>query len=348
MKNVISFAVMLSTSVAAYALPPITEQPVIDSPKTLYWPSDSAPGNPDLTTPTANILNDLHGNVGQCDLVLSSEGNYHMALLELWKQYLADYPGDGVTRMYTTSPPISPGQISGGVSFGNLKVSCPPQLAVGSAQVMSKLQQMGAAEGQVTQLYSNYGAVILVKKGNPKHIQSVWDLGRPDVHLVTPNPTLESGAFTNYATSIYQIAALDPNPPADMNADKLFNAIFNNPSNDPASKRGDADVKWLAGARIHHRDEPWSIAYGEADAGVILYHLAKYIKATFPDQFDIVPLGGTIDNPQPLPGNVTGKTFIVRIKGSWTSQQVMAREHLLGEFMSPLFTQILESKGLKR
>ncbi|MHB8453115.1 MAG: substrate-binding domain-containing protein [Acidiferrobacterales bacterium] len=353
MRKTVGLCLLFFASAAAQAqLPAITGQPYIDSPKLLYWPRDFVSSGPDLTTPTANELNDLHGSVGQCDLVVSSEGNYHMALHELWMQYLKDYPNDGSTRMYTTSPPVSPGQISGGVTFGNLKVTCPPQIAVGSMKVMAKLQGLGALDGPPVALYANYGDVILVKKGNPKHIHTVWDLGRPDVRLVTPNPTLEPGAFSNYATTIYEVAALDPNPPSGMTADKLFNSIFNSASPDRDGLRDsdrDADIpKWLAGARIHHRDEPWSIAYGHADAGVILYHLAKYIKATFPDQFDIVPIGGTVDNPQPLPGNVTGTTYIAKLNGPWTQQQLDARDHVWNEYMSYSFTQMLDQNGLKR
>jgi hypothetical protein len=33
-----------------------------------------------LHNPTSNVLYDLHGKVDRCDLALSTEGNYHMAL----------------------------------------------------------------------------------------------------------------------------------------------------------------------------------------------------------------------------------------------------------------------------
>ena len=78
---------------------------------------------------------------------------------------------------------------------------------------MEKLGQAGLTEGQVLPLYQDRGVVILVKRGNPKGIHTVWDLGRQDVRLVTPNPKLEPGAFENYAGSLYHIARHDKNPP---------------------------------------------------------------------------------------------------------------------------------------
>lgn len=319
-------------------LPAVTGHPVFDTPKLLYWPRDFGPGNPDLTDPAGDELNDLHGTAGHCDLVLSTEGNYHMALHDLWMKYLKDYPNDGATRLYTTSPPVAPAQImKGGVRFGNFTVDCRPQLSVGSMKVMNKLKAEGALDGQPVPLYTNNGDVILVKRGNPKHIHSVWDLGRPDVHVVTPNPRLEPGAFNNYATTIYQIAEHTKGPQG-WTADRLFNSIFN------SHEKG----KWIAGLRIHHRDVPQAIAYGHADAGVLLYHLALFTKQSFPGKFDIIPLGGTVNDPRPEAGNVTTVTYIAKVKGHWTPRQEADRDHLYKELMSPAFTKILEEHGLKR
>ena len=117
-------------------------------------------------------------------------------------------------------------------------------VAVASKIVIDRLVHAGYAEGPVYPLYRDRGAVILVKKGNPKQICSVWDLGRKDVRLVTPNPKLEPGAFGNYLATLYGIAVRDEHPPKQMSAGALMNGIFNN--------TGDDACKWLAGPRIHH------------------------------------------------------------------------------------------------
>lgn len=334
-------ALMMSAAVAQAAPPVITKEPVLDTSQVLSWPRDVEPAGPDLTNPTSNMLEDLHGSLGQCDLMFSTEGNYNMALKEAWAKYITDYPNDGSTRMYTTSPPVSPGQVTkGSVQIGNFRIACRPQVAVGNKAVMDKLRAADALEGEPKPLYSVQGSVILVKKGNPKNIKAVWDLGREGVRLVTPNPKLEPGAFKRYAGTIYDVAANDQQPPKDMTADGLFNTIFNGQSGD--------SMKWLAGARIHHRDEPWSIAYGHADAALIMYHLAKHTVATFPDMFEMIPIGGAVDEPKPLPGNAKGDTFIVKIKGDWNDKQKLAADHLYTALLSNDFTQVLHKHGLKR
>ena len=331
----------LGAGIAHAAPPAISKEPALDTAQVLEWPRDVQPTGPDLTNPTSNMLEDLHGEVGQCDLMFSTEGNYNMALKELWAKYIADNPNDGPNRMYSTSPPVSPGQVTkGSLQIGNYRMTCRPQVAVGNKAVMDKLRAANAFDGEPASLYAIQGSVILVKKGNPKQIKTVWDLSKKDVRLVTPNMKLEPGAFKRYSETIYNVAANDTNPPKGMTADKLYNILFNGESGDP--------MKWLQGARIHHRDEPWSIAVGHADAALIMYHLAKHTVTTFPDKFEMIPIGGTAAEPKPLPGNATGETFVVKIKGDWTDKQKAAADHLYTALLSDDFTQILQKHGLKR
>jgi len=323
-------------------MPKITGNPVIDTPQLLDWPVDRGMVTPNLNDPTSNTLFDLHGTISSCDLVLSTEGNYHPALQDVWPILLGKFKGQPLHNyFYTTSPPIIVEQIQNQIlEFGNLYITCMPSVAIATRVVMDKLVQAGYADGPVYPLYQDRGAVILVKKGNPKQIRSVWDLGRKDVRLVTPNPRLEPGAFQNYLTTLHGIAAHDKHPPEDISVEALINSIFNN--------AGDDAYKWLAGARIHHRDLPWSVAYGRADAAIILYHLGLFTVQTFPDIFEIVPLGGTIADPHPLEGTSISTRFLVRIKGNWSAWQLEAREKLVGTLLSDGFTKILEKRGLHR
>ena len=87
---------------------------------------------------------------------------------------------------------------------------------------------------------------------------------------------------------------------------------------------------------------------GNADAGLMFYHLALFTKRSFPTLFDIVPLGGTLRNPVPLEGNKVGKMFAVRITGRWTEEQKQYRENLLALYTSGIFSNILASHGLLR
>ena len=321
---------------------PITGKPIIDSPELLEWPYDGGIVIPNLNDPTSNVLHDLHGRVSSCELVLSSEGNYHPALVDIWPLFLSKFKDRPLANwLFTTSPPVASLQIDHQVlQVGNLYVTCKPQVVVGSQRAIKPLEEAGHTEGRPYPLYQDRGSVILVKKGNPKKIRGVWDLGRADVQYVSPNPVLEPGAFGNYAGTIYNIAQNDPHPVREMTAEKLFDILFNGESQNPN--------QWLAGPRIHHRDMPWSIAHGRGDAGVILYHLGLYIRQIFADKFDLVPLGGTISDPRPLKGTMLETRFVVCIRGDWTIRQIEACEKFIQTLLSDDFTKILEKRGIKR
>ena len=338
---ILAFILMVNLRVWA-EMPPITGKPVIDAPLLLAWPADLGVLVPNLNDPTANTLNDFHAQISSCDLVFSTEGNYHPALKDIWPVFLAKFKDQPLLNwFYTTSPPVSVAQIENQMlQIGNLYATCRPAVVAATLKVIARLEQAGHTEGPALPLLRDRGQVLLVKKGNPKKIRSVWDLGRKGVRLVTPNPKLEPGAFENYTGTIYHIAAQDPHPPKGMSAAKLFNLLFNGGSGDPE--------KWLAGPRIHHRDLPWSVAYGRADAAVIFYHLGLYTQQTFPDQFTLVPLGGTVAHPQPLPGTISITRYLVRIKGNWTPRQLEAREKLIETLLSAEFTKVLENRGLLR
>lgn len=96
-----------------------------------------------------------------------------------------------------------------------------------------------------------------------------------------------------------------------------------------------------------HREQPWAVYSGKADAGVIFYHLALYFTRSFPDKFEIVPLGGTAENPEPVEGNRIGVMQAVRVKGNWNAKQLEARERLMDALSSQDFADILPQHGLR-
>lgn len=290
------FTVLLTTNTSFAGVPEITGRPTIDKPQLLEWPLDRPITDPkeylktDLSEPTANNINDLHANISKCDdinIVLSTAGNYHMALRELWYDHYLPNNSDLIGNwFYTTSPPISPDQIEKEMlTFGNIRLECRPIIAVGPQGLMNSLKKKKFIDEDADiKVIKNQGNVILVKKGNPKNIKTIWDLGRKDIKVVTSNPDTETGSFGNYSSSIYNIALNDNDKPAGWTAERLFNSIFNSekqfnehPSKHKNQSNHRKHIKWLAGKRIHHREVPWSIAYGQADAGLIFYHLALYM-----------------------------------------------------------------------
>ena len=380
-----SVAILFMTlSLNAFAaVPAITGSPEIDTPQLLDWPLDIPATSPDLSEPTSNRIYDLHARISNCEdtnVVLSTAGNYHMALRDLWYDYYLPKTEDIVRNWYyTTSPPVSAEQIQNkSLTFGNVRLECTPSIAVGPKGLMNNLRNLGMLAEEPIAVIRNYGNVILVKKGNPKHIKNIWDLGRPNVRVVTSNPDSEPGSFNNYSTSIFDIADNDPDKPHGMTAEKLFNSIFNGHNrgyNHEHNRKHEGEYddenydeyddeyydeykhrknhsrfnnKWLSGKRIHHREVPWSVAYGDADAGIMFYHLGLYMVRTFPDLYDIVPLGGTVEFPEPVVGNRVATLFIAKINGEFNQDQLAAREELVDAYLSFDFDVILANHGIRR
>lgn len=80
--GVICLGMLVSVGTLA-DMPKIIGTPVLDTPKILEWSWDEGLKIPNLDNPTADLLWDFHGTLNECDLLLSIEGNYHMALHDI-------------------------------------------------------------------------------------------------------------------------------------------------------------------------------------------------------------------------------------------------------------------------
>jgi len=322
-------------------IPNIASKPtVITQPILLKWPSDLDNSLSDISEATANRLNDIHGTINQCDLLLSSSGNYHMAFKNIWDMFLHKkaIPMNFKNCLYTTTPPIIEKQLlNGGFNIGNLSIQTKPQVAIIPGKLSEVLQQQNLIEDDPLPLIQNKGNVLLVSKNNPKKISSIWDLAKNNVRIATPNPDSEPGTFNNFSHSIFNIANQISDKKSDS-ADNLFNEIFS--SNNK--------TKWICGEKIMHREIPWLIASNFADVAVVFYHLAKHICELFPNQFSIIPLGGSVDKPNPLPGNRIGVLHLVKIKSLWTEKQIQARNAMIEILTSDECTHLLHNCGLER
>ena len=159
-------------------MPKITGKPVIDAPPLLDWPADSGPVIPNLNDPSSNLLNDVHAQLSSCDLVLSTEGNFHPALKDIWPRYLEKFKDRPLVNwLYTTSPSIAYGQLQHGVvQVGNLYADLPSVVGHCYPQGHREIEEGRLSwRGRPFPCFlQDRGEVILVKKGNPKGIHSVW------------------------------------------------------------------------------------------------------------------------------------------------------------------------------
>ena len=342
-----------SAQAQSVTIPEITTEPVVLGQKTLIWlregGDDIIPQRPfdfpDLTG-QANVLDDWHmqTSTDDWDLLVSTAGNFHRFLNAFNRQvYLPANPvvDDGQWG-YSTSPPISIEQLDNGgrLTFGNMVIRGNPMVVMGPNGIMNAVVAGGYNDGERAKILSNFGNVLLVQAGNPKNIQDIWDLGRQGVRVVTSNPETEPGSFGNYSSSVFNIAFREVEAAtgdielAETQASILFNRVFN-------PRRNRRRKKWVVGDRIHHRDVPQALANDEADVGLFFYHLAQTAIEANPGLFEIVPLGGTVENPEPLLGNRVATMQAIRIAGDWTPQQIINRDNFYSAITDPVANSAL-------
>jgi hypothetical protein len=260
----------------------------------LDWPEEQAGGDTGCfrwNQPGSNICLDFHGDPVRAPLVVFSDGNHHMALRECLDLFLQQNKGLSHIFYATTPPgPIVNMLSRGGLQMGNLIISIFPHVFISPPDVLDKL----VADGFMSEhapFVRNQGNVLLVKKDNPKQIVKVSDLMRGDIRLFLSNPETEKASFSAYYNTLKAVASMQTDNP-DFPDDKM------------------KQNQVVFGERIHHREAPQAVADGSADVAVVYYHLALRYLRIFPDLFDLIPLGGTVDKPEPLPGNVVGVTHM--------------------------------------
>ncbi len=364
-----------------YAVPIVTGQPVVvQHLGKIDWPLDGAKTTPSLTQLVSNDINDLHGELS-CELIISTPGNYHMALRDAMYGR-SDLGHIGLLRQqgvqsqfkvsicWSTSPPIAVDQINAEkLQFKNIKMVGRPALAMAPGGVMNMLIANGQVDGATSMPFlKNQGNVILIRADKAASINNICDLGGT-TRVVTPHPDLEPGSFGNFSGSLFNVA--DQNA-FGCDATTLFNSIFTQDLtnfdlsvfDNPYDINGVISVfgrgttpqgsgaKWLASSRIMHRDVPYALCNDEADAAVLFYHQATYLKRImFPRgcNLEIVPLGGTVANPAPLPGNKVGVLHVAKVNGNFANKVKDARD-IIYDFLTidPMWEQIMNTHGLVR
>jgi len=291
----------------------------------LHWPPEAAlyPGDSvrAFTAPGSNVALDFHGDPATAGLSLFSDGNHHMALEACVRAFIADNADVGDV-FYTTTPPapLVDALKGNGLVLGNLRISRKPDVFIGPGNILDGLVDAGFMTSHVPFAESR-GNVILVRKGNPKGINSIADLLSDDVTVACSNPRTEKASYT-----VYEKAARNLAREAGINEDAI------------AAKLSTAGPRTIHSQIIHHREVPELIGSGYADAAVIYYHLALRYTRIFPDIFEIVDIGGVVSG-QRSPRNPTtryhigiiadggqwGKNFVSFMQGS--TAQNLYEEH---------------------
>lgn len=384
----ISSAFLFSTT-NSFAVPAVTGKPIeVQHLGKLEWTQDVPTTTPYLTQLVHNDVNDLHGELS-CELIISTPGNYHMALKDaIYGATFDNQAGVEVTHVglleqvgtpeqfkvsicWSTSPPVSVDQImSEKLQFKNISMVGRPSLAMAPGGVMNTLEADGHVDPATRQrLFANRGNVIIARADkvgtDPGQISGLCDLGGT-TRIVTPDPVMEPGSFGNFSGTIFNVAQQNALCDPDVLFEGIFSqnpldydtSSFDNPYDIDAIKsvfgRGTNPVgtgpRWVASSRIMHRDIPYALCHDEADAGIIFYHQAKYIKEEMAKtgcSLEIIPLGGTVADPQPLPGNKIGVIHIAKVNGSYAKKVNDTRNDIYDFLTSdPMWDEILINHGM--
>lgn len=265
----------------------------------LSWPFESTfqatHNEPHWVHAGSNMCLDFHGDPVTARLTVFSDGNHHMALQAALQAFQASHP-EVNNIFYATTPPnvLINYLTTGKLHLGNLTLSRLPDIFISPPNILDKLQQQGFIQSHRAFMQSR-GNVLLVRKDNPKHIQSIEDLLRDDIRLFISNPETEKASYTVYRQSLLNLA---------------HEAGF---TTEAIEKRLNDNNKICFGELIHHREAPQCLVDGRVDVAMVYYHLALRYTRIFPGIFDFIPLGGYKFDPQPTAGNLTTTYHIALI-----------------------------------
>lgn len=201
----------------------------------------------EFTVPEVDNLPDFHGNPMDAKLSIFVGGNYYFAMAPLVAAFEEDHPELRGKIYYETIPPgLVAAQIENGgtITVGNMTWTVKADVYAAGMKRVKQMVEKGYLHA--AEPYATNTLTIMVPKGNPAHIASLKDLGKPGVRLVMPNPE-----FEGIARQIK--AAL-----RKAGGDDLVKAVY-----ETKVKNGETVL-----THIHHRQSPMFLMQGKADAGV--------------------------------------------------------------------------------
>ncbi len=205
------------------------------------------------TVPCVDQLMDIHGNPVGADLVIFAGGNQWFVMPRLLAAFQRAHP-EVRHIFYETLPPglLARQMQTGGLRIGDMTLSLHGDVYLSGKKRMDVMRAQGYVGAPVT--YATNVLAIMVKAGNPKHVTSLTDLGRPNVRVAMPNPKTEG--IARQIEIAYRKAggnALD----ATIMRTKVA--------------KGSTRL-----TQIHHRQTPMWILSGTVDAGPVWISEALY------------------------------------------------------------------------
>lgn len=150
----------------------------------------------EFTVSDVDNLADFHGNPVQPKLALFVGGNYFFAMAPLVAAFESRYPEYKGQLYWETLPPgllVKQIKAGGTITVGNMTWTEKPDVYLAGLAAVQTQIRAGVLTGSAVPYVTNT-LTIMVPKGNPAHISSLADLGKPGVVLAMPNPEFEGVA----------------------------------------------------------------------------------------------------------------------------------------------------------
>ena len=209
------------------------------------------PGGAAFTVPGIDNVPDLYGDVVDPQLVVFFAGNQFMVVDDLLQAFRRAHPEYQRIFVETLPPGILAKQIAqGSLVVGNLRIALKPDVYAAGKSRLDQTPEWFAR----TSSYAQNRLAILVRKGNPKQVNNLRDLGRPEVRVSMPNPQWEG--IGKRIEESYEKAG----------GAALRTAIM--------ATKVKAGSTYLT--QIHHRQSPLRVLYDESDAAPVWYTEAFY------------------------------------------------------------------------
>ncbi|KIG11189.1 hypothetical protein BurMR1_1849 [Burkholderia sp. MR1] len=203
----------------------------------------------EFTVPPVDVLADFHGDLSAPKLVLFVGGNYFFAMAPLVEQFEKNHPEYRGRIFWETIPPgllVKQMKAGGTITVGNATWTVRPDAYFAGFGKIKELVAAGTLQGPAVPYVTNQ-LTIMVREGNPTHVSSLVDLGRPGTRLAMPNPEFE-GVARQIKSSLNKAGG-----------DALVRAVY-----DQKVQAGTTEL-----THIHHRQTALLLMQGRADAGVV-------------------------------------------------------------------------------
>jgi ABC-type molybdate transport system substrate-binding protein len=206
-----------------------------------------------FTVPPVDQVLDLHGNPRDPQLAIFMAGNQYMVMPALLAAFRRAHPEIRSIYYETLPPGVDARQIAAGaLQMGNLVIDTQADVFLSGRRRMLRMHEEGYVSSSFP--YASNVLAIMVRKGNAKHVESLRDLGRADVRVSMPNARWEG--VEEQIEQAYRKAG----------GEALVNAIMR--------RKLAAGTTMLTS--IHHRQTPFFIRDGLADAGPVWISEALY------------------------------------------------------------------------